>query len=100
MMPSGRSNLLPTRQTARGGRAINALEWQPVSVESSLLHKSEARASPVYPKLEHMRTVAHSFLLEVICGLRSPLLLNGRQGPVQEFAQRKISDVNGPFLRR
>lgn len=86
--------------------AINGLEWQTCLRRIVLLHKSESAA--LIPDLpEDFETyegqVAHNFLLEVICGLRSPLVAETAvMGQFKEFCASARFPMNewGAFLRR
>lgn len=86
--------------------AINGLEWQTCLRRIVLLHKSESAAliadltagSETYEGQD-----AYNFLLEVICGLRSPLLgETAVMGQFKEFcaSARFPSNEWGHFLRR
>jgi glutamyl-tRNA reductase len=86
--------------------AINGLEWQTCLRRIVLLHKSESAAliadlpagSETYEGQD-----AYNFLLEVICGLRSPLVgETAVMGQFKEFcaSARFPSNEWGHFLRR
>jgi glutamyl-tRNA reductase len=86
--------------------AINGLEWQTCLRRIVLLHKSESAAlitalpegSEIYGG-----QAGYNFLLEVICGLRSPLLAETAvMGQFKEFCAhaRFPSNEWGHFLRR
>jgi len=85
--------------------AINALEWQTCLRRIVLLHKSESAALiPALPEGSEIYggQAAYSFLLEVICGLRSPLLAETAvMGQFKEFCAhaRFPSNEWGHFLR-
>lgn len=86
--------------------AINGLEWQTCLRRIVLLHKSE-RATLI-PSLPEGFEVyeghsAYNFLLEVICGLRSPLVAETAvMGQFKEFCASARFPANewGHFLRR
>ena len=96
----------PAKPGERWPVAINGLEWQTCLRRIVLLHKSESAA--LIPGLpEDFETyegqVAHNFLLEVICGLRSPLVAETAvMGQFKEFCASARFPMNewGAFLRR
>jgi len=74
--------------------AINGLEWQTCLRRIVLLHKSESAALiPALPQdfETYEGQLAHNFLLEVICGLRSPWLLK-RQSWVSSKSSARAQD--------
>ena len=86
--------------------AINGLEWQTCLRRIVFLHKSESAAliqglpddAEVYEA-----QAAYNFLLEVICGLRSPLVAETAvMGQFKEFCASACFPMNewGAFLRR
>ena len=86
--------------------AINGLEWQTCLRRITLLHKSEdptlistlPDSSEIYEG-----QAAYNFLLEVICGLRSPLVAETAvMGQFKEFCASARFPMNewGAFLRR
>ena len=86
--------------------AINGLEWQTCLRRIVLLHKSEKLA--LIPTLSEAAEIyegqaAYNFLLEVICGLRSPLVAETAvMGQFKEFCAGARFPTNewGAFLRR
>ena len=96
----------PGKAGAKWPAAINALEWQTCLRRIVLLHKSETRA--LIPNLPEGSEIfegraAYNFLLEVICGLRSPLVAETAvMGQFKEFcaSARFPSNEWGHFLRR
>ncbi|HXT65013.1 MAG TPA: hypothetical protein VN696_18370 [Pyrinomonadaceae bacterium] len=86
--------------------AINGLEWQTCLRRIVLLHKSESAALiPTLPACAEIYEgqAAYNFLLEVICGLRSPLLAETAvMGQFKEFCASVRFPMNewGAFLRR
>jgi glutamyl-tRNA reductase len=86
--------------------AINGLEWQTCLRRIVLLHKSESAA--LIPTLHegveiYEGQAAYNFLLEVICGLRSPLVAETAvMGQFKEFCATARFPMNewGAFLRR
>lgn len=96
----------PAKAGAKWPAAINGLEWQTCLRRIVLLHKSETDAlvpdrpagSEIYEGQD-----AYNFLLEVICGLRSPLVgETAVMGQFKEFCARARYPSNewGHFLRR
>jgi len=91
---------------AKWPTAINGLEWQTCLRRIVLLHRSETAA--LIPDLPagfetYEGQAAYNFLLEVICGLRSPLLgETAVMGQFKEFcaSARFPSNEWGHFLRR
>ncbi len=85
---------------------INGLEWQTCLRRIVLLHKSESPAliSPLPSGAEiYTGQAAYNFLLEVICGLRSPLVAETAvMGQFKEFCASAPFPMNewGAFLRR
>jgi glutamyl-tRNA reductase len=86
--------------------AINGLEWQTCLRRIVLLHKTETAALiPTLPKVAEIYEgqAAYNFLLEVICGLRSPLVAETAvMGQFKEFCATARFPMNewGAFLRR
>ena len=86
--------------------AINGLEWQTCLRRIVLLHKSESAALiPTLPAGAQIYEgqAAYNFLLEVICGLRSPLVAETAvMGQFKEFCASARFPMNewGTFLRR
>jgi glutamyl-tRNA reductase len=86
--------------------AINGLEWQTCLRRIVLLNKSERAA--LIPSLPegveiYEGQAAYNFLLEVICGLRSPLVAETAvMGQFKEFCGTARFPMNewGTFLRR
>jgi glutamyl-tRNA reductase len=86
--------------------ALNGLDWQTCLRRISLLHKSESAA--LLPQLPESSEVfegkdAYNFLLEVVCGLRSPLVgETAVMGQFREFCAttRYPSSEWGWYLRR
>ena len=103
-------DLVILHHTAKAGAkwpaAINGLEWQTCLRRIVLLHKSETAA--LIPNLPagsetYEGQAAYNFLLEVICGLRSPLVgETAVMGQFKEFCAgaRFPSNEWGRFLRR
>jgi glutamyl-tRNA reductase len=103
-------NLVILHHTAKAGAkwpaAINGLEWQTCLRRIVLLHQSETAA--LIPDLPagsetYEGQAAYNFLLEVICGLRSPLVgETAVMGQFKEFcaSARFPSNEWGHFLRR
>ena len=96
----------PAKSGEKWPVAINGLEWQTCLRRIVLLHKSESRALignlPNGAEI-HEGQVAYNFLLEVICGLRSPLLAETAvMGQFKEFCANARFPLNewGAFLRR
>jgi glutamyl-tRNA reductase len=96
----------PARRGVKSPAAIHGLEWQTCLRRIVLLHKSESAAliadlsadSESYEGQD-----AYNFLLEVICGLRSPLVgETAVMGQFKEFCAnaRFPSNEWGRFLRR
>jgi glutamyl-tRNA reductase len=96
----------PARRGVKSPAAIHGLEWQTCLRRIVLLHKSESAAliaelpagSETYEGQD-----AYNFLLEVICGLRSPLVgETAVMGQFKEFcaSARFPSNEWGHFLRR
>jgi glutamyl-tRNA reductase len=85
---------------------LNGLEWQTCLRRISLLHKSNsaAPASTPYENSEIFEgTNAYHFLLEVVCGLRSPLVgETAVMGQFREFCAKAKFPASewGWFLRR
>lgn len=85
---------------------IKGLEWQTCLRRIVLLHKSESAA--LIPSLPagaeiYEGQAAYNFLLEVICGLRSPLVAETAvMGQFKEFCASARFPMNewGAFLRR
>jgi len=96
----------PARSGAKWPAAINALEWQTCLRRIVLLHKAETSA--LIPSLPEGSEIfegqaAYNFLLEVICGLRSPLVAETAvMGQFKEFCAGAGFPSNewGHFLRR
>jgi glutamyl-tRNA reductase len=96
----------PAKSGAKWPAAINGLEWQTCLRRIVLLHKSETSA--LIPSLPEGSEIfegqaAYNFLLEVICGLRSPLVAETAvMGQFKEFcaSARFPSNEWGHFLRR
>lgn len=86
--------------------AINGLEWQTCLRRIVLLHKPESNAliSNLPDGAEiYEGQAAYNFLLEVICGLRSPLVAETAvMGQFKEFCANARFPLNewGAFLRR
>ena len=86
--------------------AVNGLEWQTCLRRIVLLHKSESSALvPTLPTGAEIYEgqAAYNFLLEVICGLRSPLVAETAvMGQFKEFCASAPFPMNewGAFLRR
>jgi glutamyl-tRNA reductase len=86
--------------------AINGLEWQTCLRRIVLLNKSESTALvPTLPEGVEVYEgrAAYNFLLEVICGLRSPLVAETAvMGQFKEFCAAARFPMNewGAFLRR
>jgi glutamyl-tRNA reductase len=86
--------------------AINGLEWHTCLRRITLLHKSEsATLIPTLPEGAEIYEgqAAYNFLLEVICGLRSPLVAETAvMGQFKEFCASARFPMNewGAFLRR
>ena len=86
--------------------AINGLEWQTCLRRIVLLHKSESSAliSTLREAAEiYEGQAAYNFLLEVICGLRSPLVAETAvMGQFKEFYASARFPMNewGAILRR
>lgn len=86
--------------------AINGLEWQTCLRRIVLLHKSEiATLTSTLPESAEVYEgqAAYNFLLEVICGLRSPLVAETAvMGQFKEFCANVKFPMNewGAFLRR
>lgn len=95
----------PARAGEKWPVAINGLEWQTCLRRIVLLHKSEAAALiPAPPSGSEIfeGQAAYNFLLEVICGLRSPLLAETAvMGQFKEFCATARFPLNewGAFLR-
>jgi len=85
---------------------INGLEWQTCLRRIVLVHKSESAALiPTLPEATEIfeGQAAYNFLLEVICGLRSPLVAETAvMGQFKEFCANARFPTNewGAFLRR
>jgi len=86
--------------------ASNDLEWQTCLRRIVLLHKSEKPALvPTLPDIAELYEgqAAYNFLLEVVCGLRSPLVAETAvMGQFKEFCASARFPMNewGAFLRR
>lgn len=86
--------------------AINGLEWQTCLRRIVLLHKSEIHTLvPTLPQTAEIfeGQAAYNFLLEVVCGLRSPLVAETAvMGQFKEFCASARFPMNewGAFLRR
>ena len=86
--------------------ALNGLEWQTCLRRISLLHKSIcAGAIPTVPEASEIfeGQDAYNFLLEVVCGLRSPLVgETAVMGQFREFCAKAQFPASewGWFLRR
>ena len=103
-------NLIVLHHPRKSGEAwpvaINGLEWQTCLRRIVLLHKSESAA--LIPTLHEGDEIyegqaAYNFLLEVICGLRSPLVAETAvMGQFKEFCATARFPMNewGAFLRR
>ena len=97
---------LPGKQGGIQPVAINGLEWQTCLRRIVLVHKSEnATLIPTLPEgaETYEGQTAYNFLLEVICGLRSPLLAETAvMGQFKEFCATARFPMNewGAFLRR
>ena len=96
----------PAKAGEKGPVAIHGLEWQTCLRRIILLHRSESAAliaglpagSETYKGQD-----AYNFLLEVICGLRSPLVgETAVMGQFKEFCASARFPANewGHFLRR
>ena len=96
----------PKKSGENSPAAINGLEWQTCLRRIVLLHKSEIAAlNPFLPSgIEiYEGQAAYNFLLEVICGLRSPLVAETAvMGQFKEFCATARFPMNewGAFLRR
>jgi glutamyl-tRNA reductase len=96
----------PKKQGETQPFAINALEWQTCLRRIVLLHKSESSALiSTLPEAAEIYEgqAAYNFLLEVICGLRSPLVAETAvMGQFKEFCASARFPMNewGAFLRR
>lgn len=96
----------PAKTGVKWPAAINGLEWQTCLRRIVLLHKSETSALiPSFPEGSELfeGQAAYNFLLEVICGLRSPLVAETAvMGQFKEFcaSARFPSNEWGHFLRR
>jgi len=96
----------PKKQGETQPVAINGLEWQTCLRRIVLLHKSESSAliSTLPEAAEaYEGQAAYNFLLEVICGLRSPLVAETAvMGQFKEFCASARFPMNewGAFLRR
>jgi glutamyl-tRNA reductase len=96
----------PAKSGERWPAAINGLEWQTCLRRIVLLHKSESAAliSTLPEAAEiYAAQAAYNFLLEVICGLRSPLVAETAvMGQFKEFCATTRFPMNewGAFLRR
>jgi glutamyl-tRNA reductase len=109
-MSSVLDDLVVFHHPARAGDqlpiALNGLEWQTCLRRISLLHKSNSAG--ILPTFSETSEIfegqdAYNFLLEVICGLRSPLVgETAVMGQFREFcAQAKFPASEwGWFLRR
>jgi glutamyl-tRNA reductase len=96
----------PRKQAETHPAAINGLEWRTCLRRIVLLHKSESSALiPTLPDGAEIYEgqAAYNFLLEVICGLRSPLVAETAvMGQFKEFCASARFPMNewGAFLRR
>jgi glutamyl-tRNA reductase len=96
----------PKKQGEIQPMAINGLEWQTCLRRIVLLHKSESAALiATLPEGAEVYEgqAAYNFLLEVICGLRSPLVAETAvMGQFKEFCASARFPMNewGAFLRR
>lgn len=96
----------PAKTGERTPITLNGLEWQTCLRHISLLHKSNSAALiPTLPKTSEIfeGKDAYNFLLEVVCGLRSPLVgETAVMGQFREFcAQAKFPATEwGWFLRK
>ena len=96
----------PRKQGDTQPVAINELEWQTCLRRIVLLHKAES--TPLISSLPQGAEIyegqgAYNFLLEVICGLRSPLVAETAvMGQFKEFCATARFPMNewGAFLRR
>jgi len=96
----------PTKTGEKSPVAINCLEWRTCLRRIVLLHRSETVA--LIPNLPggsetYSGQAAYNFLLEVICGLRSPLVAETAvMGQFKEFCATAAFPRNewGAFLRR
>jgi glutamyl-tRNA reductase len=103
------NDLVVLHQPAKSGEkwpvAVNGIEWQTCLRRIVLLHESESSALiPTLPKAAEIYRgqAAYNFLLEVICGLRSPLVAETAvMGQFKEFCARAKFPSNewGHFLR-
>ena len=96
----------PARRGIKSPTAIHGLEWQTCLRRIILLHKSESAALiadlPTGSESYEGRD-AYNFLLEVICGLQSPLVgETAVMGQFKEFCASAKFPANewGHFLRR
>lgn len=96
----------PTKAPENARVSINGLEWKTCLRRIVLLQKSES-AALVHNVPEGSETyqgqAAYNFLLEVICGLRSPLVAETAvMGQFKEFCATASFPMNewGAFLRR
>jgi glutamyl-tRNA reductase len=103
-------DLLVLHHPAKAGEnfpaALNGLEWQTCLRRIVLLHKSQSsaliRSLPAVSET-YEGQAAYNFLLEVICGLRSPLVAETAvMGQFKEFCANARFPANdwGYFLRR
>ena len=96
----------PAKTGQRWPTAINGLEWQTCLRRIVLLHKSESATliADLAPDSETFEGQdAYNFLLEVVCGLRSPLVgETAVMGQFKEFCASARFPANewGHFLRR
>jgi glutamyl-tRNA reductase len=96
----------PARRGVNLPVAIHGLEWQTCLRRIVLLHKSESAAFTARPTAgseTYEGQDAYNFLLEIICGLRSPLVgETAVMGQFKEFCARTRFPSNewGHFLRR
>ena len=96
----------PARATQNLPVALNGLEWQTCLRRILLLHKSDSTA--LLPSIPATSEVfagkdAYNFLLEVVCGLRSPLVgETAVMGQFREFCAKAKFPASewGWFLRR
>lgn len=96
----------PAKSGEKWPAAVNGLEWQTCLRRIVLLHKSEIAALvPTLPEGSETygAQAAYNFLLEVICGLQSPLVAETAvMGQFKEFCASARFPLNewGAFLRR
>lgn len=96
----------PAKSGEKWPIAINGLEWQTCLRRIVLLHKSEnAALVPTLPEGSetYEGPAAYNFLLEVICGLQSPLVAETAvMGQYKDFCAGARFPLNewGAFMRR